>query len=327
MIKTKRYLHARRILGIPLAAAAAAGTLVLAGGGGAAWALASAAVTPDAPATALYQCIQFDKSIGQRVAAVNFTSKANYDAYLARYGGNCPNGGFKETTGLPGGVSVTGASVNGSGDLVLTFSNGTSKDAGHVAGTNGTNGTSATPVTATASTAISDDADSGNSGNWAVDTLTRSMTVTRHGAAAVSNCGGTATNGITSCYYYTAAMTDSGSFVTDSGAKSPQAGTAISGVLSGTLSGGSNYEFYSSSGAPDASLVPATFDASAGSGSGTWPERFFPSGTSFGGVNEINWVYTYSAPTTCEQWTDSYDNSDGSLAADGDISGTNACKS
>jgi hypothetical protein len=152
------------------------------------------------------------------------------------------------------------------------------------------------------------------------------MTVTRHGSAAVSNCGGNATNGITSCWYYTASMTDTGSFITVAGAKSPQAGVAISGTVAGSIAGGSDYEFYASSGSPSASGVPGTFDASGGSGSSTWPERFFPAGTSFGGVNEINWSYTYSAPNTCEQWTDAYNNSDGSVAADGDISGANACK-
>lgn len=190
----------------------------------------------------------------------------------------------------------------------------------------GPTGAGYAPVTATASTAISHDPDSGNNGNWATDTFTRSMTVTRHGAAAVSLCGGTATNGITSCFYYTAAMTDSGSFLTVAGAKSPDAGTLISGTLSGTMSGGSNYEFYATSGAPSASGVPAAFNASAGSGSGTWPERFFPAGTLFGGMNEINWVYTYTAPTTCEQWVDAYNNGGGSGSSAGDITGVNACK-
>jgi hypothetical protein len=220
------------------------------------------------------------------------------------------------------GVSVTKGSVN-NGDLVLTFSNGTSTDVGHVVGAAGA---SATPVTASAQTDITNDADSGNHGDWAVDTLTRQMTVTRHGAVAVSNCGGTATNGITSCYYYTALMTDTGSFTTNPGASSPNAGTTIKGVLSGTISGGSSFEFYSSSGTPNSGLVPASLDAGTnGTDSSVWPERFFAAGTNFGDVNEINWSYTYNAPTTCETWTDAFNNGDGGQSGDGDITGVNAC--
>jgi hypothetical protein len=228
-------------------------------------------------------------------------------------GAGCPSGSYQVSWNQTGPQGPAGA-AGATGSTGPAGSQGPAGPAGTY-----------TPVTATATTAISNDADSGNHGNWAVDTLTRSMTVTRHGATAVSNCGGTATNGITSCYYYTAAMTDSGSFMTDSGAKSPNAGASISGVLSGSISGGSNYEFYATSGAPSAATVPATLDATSGSGSSTWPEHFFPSGTAFGGMNEINWVYTYTAPTTCEKWVDAYNNGDGVGAGDGDIAGINAC--
>lgn len=271
----------------PIVAVAAAAAVVILGGGGYALA-ANVTASP------------------QDHACVNNVSHAMYDNPSA---GNCPQNWLSiawNVTGPQGPQGIQG----------LQGKTGATGPAG-----------SYTPVTATASTAISNDTDSGAHGNWATDTITRSMTVTRRGAVAVSNCGGNASNGITSCYYYTAAMTDTGAFITLSGANSPQAGTAINGVLSGTLSGGSNYEFYATSGTPSASSVPATLDASSGSGSSTWPEHFFPAATSFGGMNEINWVYTYSAPTTCEQWVDAYNNSGGLLAADGDISGTNACKS
>lgn len=201
-----------------------------------------------------------------------------------------------------------------------------------VNGTDGTNGSpgqdgaSYEPVTATATTSISNDSDSGNHGNWATDTLTRSMTVDRHSAVAVSNCGGDSSNGITTCWYYTASMTDTGSFITVDGADSPQAGVAISGTLAGNISGGSDYEFYASSGTPTSADVPGMLDASVnGTDSSHWVERFFPDSTSFGDVNEINWDYSYTAGATCEQWTDAYNNSDGSLPADGDITGINAC--
>lgn len=181
-------------------------------------------------------------------------------------------------------------------------------------------------VTASATTLITNDQDSGFADNWAVDTLTRQMTVTRHGAVAVSDCGGTSTNGVTSCYYYTAIMTDAGSFTTIKSADSPNAGTPINGVLSGSIQGGSSYEFYASSGAPDGTLVTGSLDAgSSGTDSSHWPTRFFPKGTSFGGVNEINWSYVYNTPTTCETWTDAYNNGDGHGNGDGDITGVNQC--
>lgn len=195
------------------------------------------------------------------------------------------------------------------------------------AGPQGPAGTNYQPVTASAQTDIINDPDSGNHLNWATDTLVRQMTVTRHGQVAVSNCGGNATNGITSCWYYTALMSDSGSFITIPGAKSPNAGVTINGQLSGTLTGGSSFEFYADSNVPDATNVPLSLDGSKDQiGSYYWPERFFSSGTHFGGLNEINWSYTYNAPTTCEQWIDAYNNSDGTDPGAGDIAGINACK-
>jgi hypothetical protein len=203
----------------------------------------------------------------------------------------------------------------------------------HVAGSTvyvdllGYTGALPTPVTATASTAVSNRTDSGNHGDWAKDAFTRAVTIQRHGAAAVANCGGTATNGITSCYYYTGSITDSGSFQTISGASSPGAGVPINGVVAGTMSGGSQVEFYASSGAPDGSLVPATFSGD-GVSSTAWVEQFFPAGTAFGsgGSNEINWAYHYGAPSFCQTWDDDYNNGGGASGEGAtDISGVNHC--
>lgn len=278
--------------------AAAVGAVLAIGGTGVALAASSASVTAGPKPVSLYGC--------EASGHVTVTLLSSPSA-------SCPSGttlvvvGARGATGPAGPKGTTGATG--------------------AQGPAGPSGAGYQPVTASAQTDITSDADSGNHGNWAVDTLTRQVTVTRHGQAAVSNCGGTATNGITTCWYYSALMTDTGSFTTDVGASSPNAGTAISGVLSGTISGGSSYEWYASSGTPDATLVPATLDASSsGTGSSDWPERFFPSGTSFGGMNEINWSYNYLAPTTCETWSDSYDNSGGSSATAGDITGVNACK-
>ena len=183
------------------------------------------------------------------------------------------------------------------------------------------------PVTASAVTAVSDLVDVGNHGNWAVDTLTRTMTVTLHGAVSVYHCGGSPVNGITNCYYYAATLTDGGTFATIPDADSPNAGTGIHGIVDGTVSGGSDYEFYATSNAPSAENVPGTDDAGTGGDPSTadWPEVFFPDGTTFGFVHQINPTYTYSAPGTCEQWVNSYSNDHGSSVGDGDITGVNYC--
>lgn len=196
------------------------------------------------------------------------------------------------------------------------------------AGPQGPQGPGFQVVAASAQTDITNDQDSGNNGNWAIDTLTRQITVVRHGQVAASLCGGTATNGITGCWFYTALLSDSGSFTTITGASSPNAGTAIHGKLTGSVTGGSAFEFYANSNDPQSSLVPATLDAStSGTDSSNWPARFFTPATAIAGMNEINWTYTYDAPTTCETWVDAFNNGDGGRPADGDITGVNACTS
>jgi hypothetical protein len=290
---------------------AAAAVAVALTGGGVAIAATSVSPPPMAniiPPGTLHGCVSGSTRVMEHVFESNTS------------GTTCPAGSFLvywSVTGPKGATGATGAK----GATGATGATGPQ-------GPQGPAGTSATPVTATATTSITGDQDSGAHGDWATDTLTRSMTVTKHGAAAVADCGGNATNGITSCYYYTAAMTDTGSFITLAGAKSPQAGADINGTLAGSVSGGSDYEFYATSASPSAADVPATLDASVnGTDSSNWPARFFSSDTKFGGMNEENWVYTYTAPTTCEQWVDAYNNGGGSQAADGDIAGVNACKS
>jgi hypothetical protein len=275
-------------------------TIVLAAGafgagGGTAYAITEAAAGPAQPAGTVYACV----GSGGKLAFFET--------------GKVPHG-------CPSGDSLWKWAVTGPrGPQGLRGSQGPR-------GPQGPAGT-VTPVTATGVTTVTNDADSGNHGDWAVDTFSRTMTVTRHGAVAVANCGGTATNGITTCYYYTATLADTGSFQTTQGALSPNAGTKISGIVSGTVNGGSAFEFYATSGSPSTSYVPATDDASTGKypPSSAWPEVFFPQGTLFAGMNEINWSYTYVAANTCETWVDAYNNGDGAQPADGDITGVNHC--
>jgi hypothetical protein len=301
---------------VAVGAAVAALALI---GGGAALAATQTASAPavSIPAGTLHGC----------VAGSSRTMEHVYESNTS--GTSCPSGSFLVYWGVTGPKGATGAAgaKGATGSTGATGATGATGPAGPQ-GPAGPSGASYEPVTASAQTDITNDADSGNNGNWAVDTLTRQMTVTRHGAAPAADCGGTATNGVTTCYFYTALMTDEGSFTTDSGAKSPNAGVTINGVLTGSITGGSSYEFYASSGSPDGTLVPSTLDAtSSGTNSSDWPERFFPSTVTFGGMNEINWNYTYDAPATCETWTDAFNNGGGSSSSAGDITGVNACKS
>jgi Collagen triple helix repeat (20 copies) len=189
-------------------------------------------------------------------------------------------------------------------------------------GAAGSQGPAGSPFTVTASTSVSGRDDSGNNGNWAVDAFVRTVSVTRHSAVTVADCGG----GAISCYYYTASLADSGSFTTVAGAKSPNAGTAVNGIVSGTMTGGSAIEFYASSDAPSASTVPATVTGDSPSTT-DWVEQFFPAGTIFSAPSLLNWSWTYQSSGTCEQWVDAYNNGDGGQPGDGDILGVNACKS
>lgn len=194
-------------------------------------------------------------------------------------------------------------------------------------------------LTVTAVTSINGRDDTGNGGNWAMDTLTRSATVTRHSSAPSNDCGASATQ----CWFYTATITDSGSFKTDSAAETPNqactepngtscAGLKISGEVSGNFSGGGTLEFYADSQTPDAGLVPTSVTGDGPVTNANWYKLFFPATTNFGLTTNPNapwtaWSWAYNAPSTCESWTNAYNNGDGngSYTADGNIAGINQC--
>ena len=193
-------------------------------------------------------------------------------------------------------------------------------------------------LTVNAVTSISHRDASGNGGNWAVDTLTRTATVTRRGAVPSGDCGASAT----ACWFYTATISDSGSFSNDAGVLTPNqactepsgtscAGLKISGTVTGSFSGGGTQEFYADSDSPSASTVPTTVSGDSPTDT-NWYQQFFPAGTTFGLTSNPNapwtaWSWTYNAPKTCEIWTDAYNNGDGNgtYAADGNIAGINQC--
>jgi hypothetical protein len=183
--------------------------------------------------------------------------------------------------------------------------------------------------------------DSGSAGNWAKDDITRTVTLIRQGAVPVSDCSDTATV----CYFYTETIADTGTFITDSGAETPNQdctepdgqvckGLVIAGTLSGSLSGGGNQEFYADKAFPKAPKT-LSYTGNAPTDTTDWYKLFFPAGTIFGlasgssaGEPWTSWSWSYSAPTTCETWTDAYNNGagDGTFAADGNIAGLNQCK-
>lgn len=194
------------------------------------------------------------------------------------------------------------------------------------AGANGTNGTNGTDgangsdgkdatLTVSATTQAADRQDSARGGgSWAVDQLTRTITVTRDHQVSAAKCGATAA----SCWHYFGTVTDTGTFRSVAGANSPEGNTPINGIVQGSINGNSGIEFYASSDTPDASLVPATLSGNDVS-TGDWAKQFFAAGTAYTGVTQPTWSYTYSDPSTCEQWID------GSTGDTGDIQGVNHC--
>jgi Collagen triple helix repeat (20 copies) len=293
---------------VALIGASAVATIALATGG-AAYAVAQSNITG----------VQSNGTIAACV-------KNSTHVYYAMTGSSCASGYTKLTFNQTGPKGATGA-AGPKGSTGAAGATGTPGSAGATgaqgpAGPAGPQGPAGAPaiLSVSASTSVSNHADSGHGGNWAVDAFIRNVTVTRHSAVDVSDCGGAATD----CWFYTGSLTDSGSFSTDSPASSPNHGTTINGTLTGTMSGGSKVQFYASSPTPDASLVPAILSG-AGKSTDTWVEQFFPAGTVFKGDTLKNWSWTYSAPSTCETWVDALSNNDGTGTGAGDIQGINAC--
>lgn len=194
----------------------------------------------------------------------------------------------------------------------------------------------AAPGSATAVTTLKNVPDNGHGtpSEWAVDTMQRTVTVTRGSQAPAADCelsSGT-------CWSYSAKLTDLGTFVTKPGAGTPnQACAGCAGeqvktpAQSGYLTGTYSITFYASSGSPRPSLVPRMHDdhgvaASAPFTSTSWPQLFFPAGTHFSAMNggAYSWTYLlvkFSFPFLMQQWVDSSTNNDGNAPGDGNITG------
>lgn len=181
------------------------------------------------------------------------------------------------------------------------------------AGPKGEKGDSAL-LSVNAMSSLTNRPDSGGHGTWATDTLTRSISITRQHAAKAAECGPTATT----CWFYTGMIADNGTFTTVAGGDSPEAGTAISGTVNGTVVGASKIEFFASSDSPNPASVDATVNGSAHP-TGQWAAMFFPAGTIVTDSDLLDWAWTYQAAATCEKWVNA------KAGNTGDITGVNAC--
>ena len=159
----------------------------------------------------------------------------------------------------------------------------------------------------------------GFAGPWASSSITRTATVLGGAPVAPSYCGETTGP----CYSYTAEVRDQGWFRAIRGALTPNQvvpGRTIKSAVTGYVSGYAPFSFYATT-TPNPSLVPKTYLNAPYTS--TWPELFFPSGTTFAGITGIPFTFNYSAWTRCgfQHWTDSSYNDYGDVASAGNITG------
>lgn len=198
--------------------------------------------------------------------------------------------------------------------------NKTLSNAGCPAGSAGLNFYGVAPVhaDANANTHLTNRDDSGVDGtNWATDDMARSAAFTEQTVVTADKCGPTAAV----CYLYTGSVSDVGTFTTKPNAHSPNDGAVtINGTVTGTIIGGSKFEFYANSLAINGGLVDAN-QAGALHSTSAWFKQFFPAGTLFGDTGNVepDWSWTYTAPATCEQWKNAVSGNTGN------ITGTNHC--
>ena len=173
--------------------------------------------------------------------------------------------------------------------------------------------------TITATTAVINWPD-GGSNYWALDNYIRTLTLTRNAAAPSEECGGTP-----SCWFYTGTLADNGTFTTVNGHASPNGSSSahITGELTGSMIGGASFEFYASSGSPEANLVPATQEYQPGGPTTSgWAKQAFPAGTVFTHMSLTAYRWVYSLGCAAQTWSDGINpGDDGQGAGDGNITG------
>jgi hypothetical protein len=169
-----------------------------------------------------------------------------------------------------------------------------------------------------------DDSGYNSSSPWAEDAYGMTVTMIRHDQAGVSNCPAGSVN----CWFITGSVSDTGTFATNPGATSPGAkDVPIAGIVDGSFTGGSSFQFYAGSTSASLPLSPSSLSSVSGGPSSSdpsWYASFLPAGTLLSSVDLVNWSWTYTAPATCETWVDAYNVPQ---ASSGDITGINACPS
>jgi hypothetical protein len=180
----------------------------------------------------------------------------------------------------------------------------------------------ATTATYKATTTLTNRPDGGNGGTWALDKITRTLTIT--------------VTGTPGSYHDTATVQDTGTFDLSSfgGALTPNQstpGTRITArpqALYTSISGKASYSFTSDSLPSSAANlgVPKAQDGSGYPTSDWYAQAFGPSAVvSHGGITTWEWDYAggfnVRGALRFEQWADAWNNGFGNLPADGDITG------
>jgi hypothetical protein len=180
-------------------------------------------------------------------------------------------------------------------------------------------------TTVTATTTITNRPDSGHGGVWSDLNMQRTVTVTL--AADQGTTPSTEK-------LYTATITDRGGFTAIAGALAPNqstAGVKVASAVKGSVTGTYALTVVAPSGDTLTGAVPATEDDQNSTtgrefvSTGDWVQQVFATKT---GVTVTGGAYswTYTDIRNCQQWTDSSTNGDGNLAADGNITGADSCK-
>jgi hypothetical protein len=316
MLKSKGRIAAA---GTAIAVATSAAAVLLLGGGS-----ATAGTTAVSPANTVTGASVVDGSLNQVDINPNVIAKVfrvpgmNAVTSWSVKDGSIAEADLSQTVKTKLNAVGTGAAGKSAYEIAKATTGFKGTEAEWLASLKGKDGTDAV-VSVTALSNLTNRPDSGLHGDWAIDTMARTVSITKQGAVPASNCG----TGQTKCYFYTGSMTDSGSFKTIAGAKSPLKGVDINGVLTGTMSGGAKLEFYASSDAPDVSLVQGNVDGPGGDLAETttarWVAQFFPASVAVTDAKLNDWAWTYTA-SDCEVHSQS------GTGNEGDIAGVNACK-
>jgi hypothetical protein len=182
--------------------------------------------------------------------------------------------------------------------------------------------------TVTAVTHVINDADSGNltapsTASWATDDFDRTLTVTLATSGTVTDT-------------YTATVSDTGIFVTNKGADTPNQsvpGQVIANSVKGTFSGSAQYTITAPATDSLSDVVPAalndnfTHPSGGPTSTADWPQQAFvvtatgkPDTSGAVVVDETSYSYTYTTAAG-ETWTDGSATGDGDVVADGNITG------